>query len=243
MNKLSFDQHISRQYNTDLEDLRTELLEMGGLVQEQVRDGILAISNADADIARRVIDVEDEVDDRELALDEHCTSILARRQPAASDLRMVLAVSKITRDLERMGDEACKVAKMTVALVEDGGNAQGYVELRHLGQSVLHMVDEMLNAFARLDVEGAMAVAREDKQVDREYKSATRELITFMMEDPRSIGRVMNVMWALRAIERIGDHARNISEHIIYLVKGLDVRHTSVSEMERQISESDQQQP
>ena len=241
MTKLSFDQHISRQYNADLEDLRTELLEMGGLVQEQVRDSIIAISNADADIARRVITTEDEVDDREISLDEHCTLILARRQPAASDLRMVLAVSKITRDLERMGDEACKVAKMTAALAEDGSNVQGYVELRHIGQSVLHMVNEMLNAFARFDVEGAMSVAREDSKVDQEYKSATRELITVMMEDPHSIGRAMNVMWALRAIERIGDHARNIAEHIIYLVKGLDVRHTSVSEMERQISESDEQ--
>ncbi|WP_317932501.1 phosphate signaling complex protein PhoU [Halioxenophilus sp. WMMB6] len=241
MDKLNLDQHISRQYNADLEDLRTELLEMGGLVQEQVRDSIAAISNADAELARRVIVVEDEVDSREVALDEHCTLVLARRQPAASDLRMVLAVSKITRDLERMGDEARKVAKMALALVEDGGNGQGYVELRHLGNSVLHMVDDMLNAFARFDVDTAMSVAKEDKLVDQEYKSATRELITYMMEDPRSISRVMNVMWALRAIERIGDHARNIAEHIIYLVKGLDVRHTSVSEMERQVNESGQQ--
>jgi len=241
MDRLSLDQHISRQYNADLEDLRTELLEMGGLVQEQVRDSIAAISQADADLARRVIVIEDEVDDREIALDEHCTSVLVRRQPAASDLRMVLAVSKITRDLERMGDEARKVAKMALALVEDGGNGQGYVELRHLGNSVLRMVDDMLNAFARFDVDTAMQVAREDSNVDREYKSATRELITYMMEDPRSISRVMNVMWALRAIERIGDHAKNIAEHIIYLVRGLDVRHTSVSEMERQVNESGQQ--
>lgn len=242
MDRLELNQHISQRYNADLEDLRTELLEMGGLVQEQVRDGIAAIGRADAELARRVVVVEDEVDAREVELDEHCTSILVRRQPAASDLRMVLAVSKITRDLERMGDEACKVAKMTLALVEDGGEGQGYVELRHLGDSVLRMVDDMLNAFARFDVATAMAVAKADSNVDREYKSATRELITYMMEDPRSISRVMNVMWALRALERIGDHAKNIAEHIIYLVRGLDVRHTSASEMERQINESDRQQ-
>lgn len=241
MDKLHLDQHISRQYNADLEDLRTELLEMGGVVQEQVRDSIAAIGTANADLARRVIAIEDEVDQREVDLDERCTLVLARRQPAASDLRMVLAVSKINRDLERMGDEACKVAKMALALVEDGGNGQGYVELRHLGHSVMQMVDHMLNAFARFDVNTAMQVAKEDSLVDQEYKSATRELITYMMEDPRSIGRVMNVMWALRAIERIGDHARNIAEHIIYLVKGLDVRHTSVSEMERQVNASEEQ--
>ncbi|GAA6169106.1 phosphate signaling complex protein PhoU [Sessilibacter corallicola] len=238
MDKLHLDQHISRQYNADLEDLRTELLEMGGMVQEQIRDAISAISNADSDLARKVTTVEDEVDAREIALDEHCTLILARRQPAASDLRMVLAVSKITRDLERMGDEANKVATMAIALVDEGQSSQGYVELRHLAKSVLLMVDQMLNAFARFDVDAAMTVVREDKLVDREYKSSTRELITYMMEDPRSIGRVMNVMWALRSLERIGDHARNVAEHIIYLVKGLDVRHTSVSEMERQVSES-----
>ncbi|GAB2189819.1 phosphate signaling complex protein PhoU [Sessilibacter sp. MAH2] len=236
MDKLHLDQHISRQYNSDLEDLRTELLEMGGIVQEQVRDGISSISNADSDLARKVITVEDEVDAREMALDEHCTLVLARRQPAASDLRMVLAVSKITRDLERMGDEAEKVAQMALALVEEGQRSQGYVELRHIAHGVLHMVDEMLNAFARFDVDAALAVVREDNDVDREYKSAMRELMTCMMEDPHSINRILNVMWALRSLERIGDHARNIAEHIIYLVKGLDVRHTSVSEMERQVS-------
>lgn len=241
MDRLELNQHISQRYNADLEDLRTELLEMGGLVQEQVRDSITSIGQADAELARRVITVEDEVDTREVELDEHCTSILVRRQPAASDLRMVLAVSKMTRDLERMGDEAGKVAKMALALVDDGDTGQGYVELRHLGDSVLRMVDDMLNAFARFDVDTAMKVAKEDVNVDREYKSATRELITYMMEDPRSISRVMNVMWALRAIERIGDHAKNIAEHIIYLVRGLDVRHTSVSEMERQVNESDPQ--
>lgn len=238
MDKLHLDQHISQQYNADLEELRTEVLEMGGLVEQQIIDSVSAIANADGTLAEHVIQVEELVDKKEVALDEHCTLVLARRQPAASDLRMVLAVSKITRDLERMGDEAHKVAKMAIALSEEGDAPRGYVELRHIGTSVHKMVHNMLDAFARFDVDVAMDVAREDKVVDREYKSAVRELITYMMEDPRSISRVMNVMWALRSLERVGDHARNIAEHIIYLVKGLDVRHTSVSEMERQVKGS-----
>ncbi len=238
MDNLHLDQHISQQYNADLEELRTEVLEMGGLVEQQIIDAVSAIANADGTLAEHVIQVEEIVDKKEVALDEHCTLVLARRQPAASDLRMVLAVSKITRDLERMGDEAHKVAKMAIALSEEGDAPHGYVELRHIGTSVHKMVHNMLDAFARFDVGVAMDVAREDKVVDREYKSAVRELITYMMEDPRSISRVMNVMWALRSLERVGDHARNIAEHIIYLVKGLDVRHTSVSEMERQLKDS-----
>lgn len=238
MDKLHLDQHISQQYNADLEELRTEVLEMGGLVEQQIIDAVSAIANADGELAEHVLKVEELVDQKEVALDEHCTLVLARRQPAASDLRMVLAVSKITRDLERMGDEAQKVAKMAIALSEEGNAPRGYVELRHIGSSVHKMVHNMLDAFARFDVDVAMDVAREDKVVDREYKSAVRELVTYMMEDPRSISRVMNVMWALRSLERVGDHARNIAEHIIYLVKGLDVRHTSVSEMERQVKAS-----
>lgn len=236
--KIQLDQHISRQFNADLEDLRSEVLEMGGVVEAQVRDAINAVSSANAELAEKVLDVENEVDRRELELDEHCTLILARRQPAASDLRMVLAVSKITRDLERMGDEAKKIAKMAIALTGEGLGSQGYVELRHIGNSVLSMVSQMLNAFARFDVDAAMDVAREDKVVDQEYKSATRELMTYMMEDPRSITRVMNVMWALRSLERIGDHACNITDHIIYLVKGLDVRHTPLKEREKQLNDN-----
>lgn len=238
MDKLHLDQHISRQFNADLEDLRTQLLEMGGVVQQQIIDAVAAIENADGELAEKVIVVEDDVDQREVTIDEACTQVLARRQPAASDLRMVLAVSKATRDLERMGDEAQKIAKMAIALNEEGQSPHGYMELRHIGDSVEKMVNNTLNAFARFDVDAAVKVAKDDKAVDREYKSAMRELITYMMEDPRSIGRVMNIIWALRSLERIGDHARNIAEHVIYLVKGLDVRHVSVKEMERQIKDS-----
>lgn len=239
MDNLNLDQHISRQFNADLEELKTQLLEMGGLVEQQTIDAVTAITSADSDLAEKVLVVEDEVDNREVTLDENCTMVLARRQPAASDLRMVLAVAKINRDLERMGDEAQKVAKMAIHLNEHGEAPRGYVELRHIGTLVHQMVIMALDSFARFDVDLAVKVAHEDKKVDQEYKSAMRELATYMMEDPRSISRVLNIIWSLRALERIGDHAANIAEHVIYLVKGLDVRHISVKEMERQVNESD----
>ncbi len=235
MDKLQLDQHISKQFNTDLEGLKTQLLEMGGLVEQQVSDALKAIESGDSSLADRVIVNETEVDTREVNLDEDCTMVLARRQPAASDLRMVLAVAKANRDLERMGDEAQKIAKMALALSE-GGGTKGFSEVRHIGSIVKKMIGQALDAFARYDVQTALEVAQQDKDVDREYKSALRELMTYMMEDPRSISRVMNVMWILRSLERIGDHAQNIAEHIIYLVRGLDVRHISVSEMERQLN-------
>ena len=235
MDKLHLDQHISKQFNADLEELKTQMLEMGGVVEQQIIDAVKAIETADGGLAEKVLVVEREVDSREMKLDEHCTLILARRQPAASDLRMVLAVAKTNRDLERMGDEANKIAKMAIALNEQGGAPGGYTELRHIGSGVQRMVNLALDAFARFDVEAALQVVQEDKNVDREYESAMREMITYMMEDSRSIKRVMNVIWALRSLERIGDHARNIAEHIIYLVKGLDVRHVSVSEVEKQL--------
>ncbi|ABD83006.1 phosphate signaling complex protein PhoU [Saccharophagus degradans] len=235
MDKLQLDQHISQQYNADLEKLRTQLLEMGGVVEDQVADAVNAIENADGGLAEKVLKTEDEVDRREVELDEACTLILARRQPAASDLRLVLMVAKATRDLERMGDEANKIAKMAIALNDEGESPRGYVELRHLASNVLKLVNTSLDAFARFDVYAAMKVVRDDKDIDREYKSSMRELITYMMEDPRSISRVMNVMWALRALERIGDHARNIAEHVIYLVHGMDVRHISPAEIEKQL--------
>ena len=238
MDNLNLDQHISQQFNADLEDLKTQLLEMGGIVEQQIVDAVKAIETADGALAEKVMVTEEDVDKREVALDENATTVLARRQPAASDLRMVLAVTKATRDLERIGDEAQKIAKMAIALNEDGESPRGYVELRHIGSSVQKMVNSALDAFARFDVITALQVALDDKNVDREYKTAMRELVTYMMEDPRSISRVMNIMWALRSLERIGDHARNIAEHIIYLVKGLDVRHISVAEMKKQLQSS-----
>lgn len=235
MDTLNLDQHISNQFNADLEQLRTQFLEMGGLVEEQVADAVRAIETADGALAEKVRRTESDIDRRELELDRVCTLILARRQPAASDLRLVLMVTRATADLERIGDEANKIAKMAIALNEDGAAPRGYVELRHIAAGVIKLVNLALDAFARFDVDTAKIVVRDDSLVDQEYRTAIRELITYMMEDPRSISRVMNIMWALRALERIGDHARNIAEHVIYLVHGMDVRHMSFKEMEEKI--------
>lgn len=237
MENLHIDQHISRQFNADLEHLRELLMEMGGLVEEQVADAVRAIETADSSLAEKVLRVEEDIDRREVALDEQCTLVLARRQPAASDLRLVLMVAKANRDLERMGDEADKIARMAIALNNEGGaiSPRGFVELRHIASSVLTLVKQALDAFARFDVHTAVQVVKDDVLVDRDYGSAMRELVTYMMEDPRSISRVMNIIWALRSLERIGDHARNIAEHVIYLVHGTDVRHTSLVEIEAKI--------
>ncbi|TRY34106.1 phosphate signaling complex protein PhoU [Aliiglaciecola sp. M165] len=229
------DKHISQQFDTDLEGLKSQVLQMGGIVEQQILDSVKAIESGDSQLAERVIQIEDDVDLREVALDENCTTVLVRRQPAASDLRMVLTVIKMTRDLERIGDEAQKIAKMAISLTESGAAPSGYEEVRHMGALVQQMVNSALDAFARFDADKALDVAKQDKKVDREYKSAMREIVTYMMEDPRSITRSMNIIWALRSLERIGDHARNLSEHIIYLVRGLDVRHDSIKEIEKKL--------
>ncbi len=238
ISKDSHTQHISQQFNAELEEVRSHLLAMGGLVEKQVNDAVTALIDADSGLAQQVRDVDDQINHMERDIDEECIRILARRQPAASDLRLIISISKSVIDLERIGDEATKIARRAIELCEDGESPRGYVEVRHIGDQVRRMVQESLDAFARFDAELALSVAQYDKTVDREYKTALRELVTYMMEDPRSISRVMNIIWALRALERIGDHARNIAEHVIYLVKGLDVRHISVKEMERQLQQN-----
>ncbi len=237
MDKLNIDQHISQQYNSALDDLKTEFLEMGGLVEQQIANAVKAITDIDVELANEVMAVEKEVDSREMSIDDLCTQIIARRQPTASDLRLVMAISKSTRDLERIGDEANKIAKMAIAISELDHLPSGFSELRNLGRQVQETVNKTLTAFARYDVDVAINVVSDDQKIDREYNTAMRALITYMMEDPRNISRSMNVLWSLRALERIGDHAGNIAEQIIYLVKGLDVRHQSVDEMAKQLDQ------
>lgn len=235
MDKLQFDKHTSAQYNAELEEARKNLMQMGGLVEQQVEDAVKALMDMDTALAQRVIDTDATVNDMELDIDEDCTRILARRHPAASDLRFIIAVSRAVTDLERMGDEAAKVAQHTLELADSGSGPQGYVELRHIGQAVKLMVQHALDAFARLDADSALEVMQQDKAVDLEYGTAIRTLITNMMEDPRSISRALNIMWSLRSLERIGDHARNVAESVIYLVKGKDVRHKKLEHVEAQI--------
>lgn len=227
--------HISQQFNVELEELKSSMLEMGGLVEKQIGDAITAIMTADRDLGQQVEDKDDAVNEMELAIDESCNRILARRQPAASDLRLVLGIIKAVNDLERVGDESAKIGRMAVELAGQSDGYRAYVELRHLGERVRKMIHMALDAFARYDAEAALAVAREDANVDLEYGSAMREMITYMMEDPRSITRVLNLLWALRALERVGDHAKNIAEHVVYMVVGEDVRHTNLDNIEQQL--------
>ena len=230
--------HISQRYDDELAAVKSQLFEMGGIVEKQVTDAIKALLEVDSELAERVVVDDEHINDMEVTIDEDCGLILARRQPAAKDLRLVLTIIKTTTDLERIGDEARKMAKQAITLAEEGKAPRGYVEIRHIGQIVANMLSQALDCFVRQDVELALKVAQEDKTVDLEYASAIREMMTYMMEDPRSITRVMSIMWSLRALERIGDHARNIAEHVIYLVKGDDVRHVGLKQMAKTVHDN-----
>ncbi|AZV30117.1 phosphate signaling complex protein PhoU [Cobetia sp. ICG0124] len=230
----SHGKHISQQFNHELDALKTHLLAMGGLVEKQLQDAVTALLEGDSETATRVRDNDKAVNDMQLKIDDECTRVLARRQPAASDLRLVLAVIRATSDLERIGDESSKIARNAISLVENGQSPRGMVEVRHLSQHVRSMVRDSLTAFARFDTDLALKVLREDASVDLEYQSAMRSLMTFMMEDARQITPVLNVMWILRALERIGDHADNLAEYVIFLVKGVDVRHTDTHDLQPQ---------
>lgn len=236
--KEAYKQHISAQFNAELEAVTKNLLEMGGNVERQVNSAIESLVKMDTGQAEIVIDRDHAVNQMEVDIDEECSRILARRQPAASDLRLVLAVTKVTTDLERIGDEAAKIARQTIRLSESSSSPSDHVEIQHIGNYVLSMLQKALDAFARLDVEVAVEVVKADKTVDKEYRSAMRSLVTFMMEDPRVIGSVLNEMWALKSLERVGDHTSNIAEHVIYLVRGLDVRHVELDELISQVQES-----
>ena len=230
MGNLKLSQHISRRYNEELEDIRSRVLAMGGLVEEQLKQAMQALESLNEDLAREVIDNDVKVNALEVSTDEECAVILARRQPAASDLRLVVAVIKTITDLERIGDEAKRIARMTRRLVYYDGASRLFTQIVILGERVRKMVHGTLDAFIHLDTETAAKIWSEDRFVDREYESLIRELMTYMMEDPHSIPVIVRAIFVARAIERIGDRAGNICEYVIYLVKGKDVRHTRVDQ-------------
>ncbi|WOD08889.1 phosphate signaling complex protein PhoU [Marinomonas sp. GJ51-6] len=230
MKELTTD-HISQQFNNELEMLRQHFLTMGGIVETQVQDAVQALLDANGELAEEVRAKDASVNELDGLIDEECTRILAKRQPAASDLRMILSISKAVSELERMGDEAKKIARLTLDLIQNGESPRGYVEISRIGQMVSRMIHDSLDAYARLDIDAAIKVAKKDREVDREYEAALRSLVTYMMEDPRSISSVINVIWVLRSLERIGDHARHTCQHLIFMVKGVDVRHVNVNDL------------
>jgi len=220
--------HTSSPFNADLEHVRSSVLEMGGLIEAQLDKAITALRDSNITLAEDVIVTDTEINRYDVSIDEGCTRIFALRAPAASDLRLVQTVIRTTTDLERIGDEIKRVAKMAIANSKGSASASLYNRVEHLGNSVKATLHRALDAFARMDVDAAIEVAGEDKRIDQEYESMMRQLMTFMMEDPRSIPRILDIMWAARSLERIGDRCQNICEYIIYYVKGKDVRHTSL---------------
>jgi phosphate transport system protein len=228
-------QHISRQFNNEMEDIRNKVLTMGGLVEQQVDLATKAFMSNDLELAEKVIEQDHLVNALEKDIDHECTEIMAKRQPAAFDLRMLIATIKIITDLERIGDEAARIAKMTMRLEGPDFAQEKYFEIEHLLELVKEMLNGALDAYARTDTEEVVAITAQDAKVDREYTSITRQLITQMMEDPRNITRALDTLWASRALERIGDHACNVCEHVVYMVKGKDVRHVSHDELEKAV--------
>lgn len=224
-------QHISGQFNAELDAIKQHLLEMGGLVEQQLSSAMNALLMRDSGEAEQVIARDRDINEMELQIDEECLRIIARRQPAASDLRLVLAVAKSTTDLERIGDEASKVARHALRLSELGPAASGASELRKLGQHVAAMLRDALDAFARLDVSRAVEVVIDDNSVDTECDAAMTALTKLMETDVAQIDGALQVMWALRGLERVGDHATNIAEHVVYLARGVDVRHMQHDEL------------
>lgn len=229
--------HISQQFNKELEDIRNKVLLMGGIVEQQLSDACKGILEGNHLTAESVLIADKEVNHLEVSIDEECTSIIARRQPTASDLRLIMVVIKMIADLERIGDESKRIAKMALSISKTDSDKSRISALRHLFDYAKDMLHKVLDAFARMDTEAGFDVFCTDKQLDREYESIMRQMITYMMEDPRSIPWAINLLWSARALERIGDRCANISEYIIYFVKGKDVRHISDEEIKHTIKE------
>ncbi|MGK0409132.1 MAG: phosphate transport system protein [Shewanella psychromarinicola] len=234
MEKMKLSKHISGQFNAELDDIRNRVLAMGGLVERQLEQALDALATLDSELAQQVIEGDHKVNGMEVAIDEECTRIIAKRQPAASDLRLIIAISKTITDLERIGDACVRIAK---AAVEKRANSQQplLVSIENMGRHATRMLHSTLDALARMDADEAFELHKQDAKIDKEYEGIIRQLMTYMMEDPRSIPDVLDVLWAARAVERVGDRCKNICEYVIYYVKGKDVRHISYEEMEKEL--------
>ena len=226
--------HISQQFDEELEDVKNKVLTMGGLVETNVQNAIKALVEANVELGERVVNEDYKVNALEVSIDEQCMQIIARRQPTASDLRLVMMIVKTITDIERIGDEAEKIARMAIELADMERPKNQYMEIQHLGDHVRKMLHDALDAFARTNVQAALDTAATDVQIDAEYEAAMRQMITLMMEDAGNVRRVLNTLWSARALERIGDHSKNICEYVIYMVKGRDVRHTTIEQMQEE---------
>jgi phosphate transport system protein len=227
--------HISRRFNEDLERLRTRVLAMGGLVEDLLGKAITSLIEGDSSLGESLANDDLKVNGMEVAIDEECSRILATRGPTAGDLRLIVAIIKTITDLERIGDEGEKVGNIASRLAVMERPENKYREVKHMSRLVAEMVHDALDAFARMDAQAALKVARRDRMVDEEYEAIHRQCITFMMEDPRNIRRTLDVMWIVRSLERVGDHAKNICEYVIFMVHGKDVRHTRLEDVERDL--------
>ncbi|QIZ77026.1 phosphate signaling complex protein PhoU [Ferrimonas lipolytica] len=231
MEHLNIGKHISGQFNAELEAIRNNVMAMGGLVEQQLTDALDALQRSDSAEAAKIIERDRRVNSMEVNIDEECTRIIAKRQPTASDLRLVLAISKAVTELERIGDSAERIARL--AQQQDPAGFRNMLSaLDSMGRHAQRMLHDVLDAFARMDVDAAMRIHEEDVKLDQAYEGVVRQLMTFMMEDPRSIPNVLDVLWAVRALERVGDRCKNICEQIIYYVKGKDVRHLERSQVQ-----------
>lgn len=227
------DKHLSSQFDSELTGVSTRVMEMGGLVESQIRTAVYALAQFSAEAASQVSEAEARVNAMEVEIDKELSSIIARRQPTARDLRLLIAISKTTANLERAGDEADKIARMVKSIIESGAaRAMPASELRVAADLASGLLRKALDAFARLDVNMAVSILKEDDAIDKEFDGFVRKLITYMMEDPRAISPSLDLLFLAKAIERIGDHAKNIAEFIIYVVKGADIRHTSMETIE-----------
>ena len=231
------EKHLSTQFDSELSAVSGRVMELGGLVESQIRQAIYALSQFSLEVANQVTADEARVNAMEVDIDRELSSIIARRQPTARDLRLLIAISKTTANLERVGDEAEKIARMVRSIINSGApRSLPSLELRVAADMASGLLRKALDAFARLDTAAAVSILKEDDLIDKEFDGFVRKLITYMMEDPRTISASLDLLFLAKAIERIGDHSKNVAELIIYLVKGKDVRHTALDEIESTVA-------